>query len=102
MGVCKYCGFEMMEADSCAETPIVIEGRSYRPIEFDQEPGGRRCGDCNVRPGGVHHHGCDAERCPACGDQSLGCGCIWAGEEHLSDEWIEELEERFLLVGPDE
>ena len=102
MGVCKYCGLEMMVADSCAETPIVIEGRAYRPIEFDQEPGGRRCADCHVRPGAVHHHACDAEWCPACGDQSIGCGCIWAGEEHLSDEWIEELEERFLLAGPDE
>jgi hypothetical protein len=70
VGVCKYCRLEMMIADGCAETPIVIEGRSYRPIEFDQEPGGRRCGDCYVLPGRVHHHGCDAERCPACGDQS--------------------------------
>jgi hypothetical protein len=62
----------------------------------------RRCGDCFVRPGEVHHHGCDAERCPACGNQSIASGCLWAGEEHLSDEWIEELEERFVLVGPDE
>jgi hypothetical protein len=57
VAVCKYCGLEVTVADGCAETPIVIEGRSYRPIEFDQEPGGSRCGDCHVRPGRVHHHG---------------------------------------------
>jgi hypothetical protein len=107
VAVCKYCEFEMTVADGCAETPIVIDGRSYPPIRFCQEPGSprghvRRCADCYVRPGRVHHHGCDAERCPACGDQSIGCDCIWAGEEHLREEWIEELEERFLLVGPDE
>jgi hypothetical protein len=41
------------------------------------------------------------EACPACGRQSISCGCVWAGEEHLSEDWIEDLEERFLLAGPD-
>ena len=106
MSVCKYCELEMTLADGCSESPIVIEGRSYAPIRFGDEPSyfeiRYRCGDCNVLPGRVHHHGCDTERCPACWDQALGCGCVWAGEEHLSDEWIEELEERFLLGSPDE
>ena len=106
MGECNYCGLEMTVADGCIDAPIVIEGESYRPIRFGHEPrvpsAVSRCGDCYVRPGRVHHHGCDAERCPACGRQSISCDCLWAGEEHLSEEWIEELEERFLLVGPDE
>jgi hypothetical protein len=106
MAVCKYCDLEMTLADGCADTPIVIEGLSYPPVPCGHEPGfpvaRTRCGDCNVLPGRTHHHGCDAERCPACAGQSITCGCIWAGEEHLSDEWVEELEERFLLVGPDE
>ena len=106
MAVCNYCSLEMTVVDGCAEDPIVIDGQSYRPIRFGHERSlvgdGCRCGDCNVGTGRVHHHGCDAERCPACAGQSITCGCIWAGEEHLSDEWIEELEERLLLVGPDE
>jgi hypothetical protein len=105
MRVCAYCRLEMT-VDGCAETPIIIEGRTYRPIRFGEELSSfrpnRRCGDCNALPGRVHHHGCDVEQCPACGGQCLGCDCVWAGEEHLTDEWIEELEERFLLVGPDE
>jgi hypothetical protein len=106
MTVCNYCGLEMTVADRCTDAPIVIEGRSYQPIRYGGEPGfggvRRQCHDCEVRPGQVHHHGCDVEQCPACGGQSIACDCIWAGEEHLSEEWIEELERQLLLVGPDE
>jgi hypothetical protein len=106
MAVCDYCGLEMTEADGCTEAPIVIGGRSYQPIRHGRERGmrgvKRRCGDCGVAPGRVHHHGCDVERCPRCGGQSIGCGCLWAGEEHFSEEWLEEMEERFLVPGPDE
>src|ERR1700722_12936936 len=35
-----------------------------------------RCHDCNVRDGGFHHPGCDAERCPRCDGQLIGCGCL--------------------------
>ena len=70
------------------------------------EPGMKRnknrCHDCRAVPGAVHHHGCDMERCPACGEQSISCGCVWAGEEHLDEDWLEEMEERFLLTGTDE
>src|ERR1700683_5575202 len=87
VAVCKYCGLEMTVADGCSENPIVIEGQPYRPIRWGDEPSffraPRRCGDCNVRLGQVHHHGCDVERCPACAWQSISCGCLWAGEEHL-------------------
>ena len=99
MSVCRYCAQEMTEADTCTDDPIVIEGRSHRPIRFGHERGLRRirirCHDCGVLPGGVHHHGCDVERCPDCGGQSIACGCVWAGEEHLDEGWQEELEERF-------
>jgi hypothetical protein len=106
MAMCNYCGLEMTLADGCMDSPIEIEHRSYRPVSYGQEPGLKRvrhrCHDCGVLPGSVHHHGCDVERCPACRGQSIGCGCIWAGEEHLSEQWVEDIERQFLLVGPDE
>jgi len=39
-------------------------------------PDGTRCHDCNILKGGVHHPGCDAERCPRCAGQIISCGCL--------------------------
>ena len=99
MALCGYCDQEMLLADGCSTAAIVIDGVSYEPVRYGSERGwGRlsgRCGDCNVARGAVHHHGCDIERCPRCGDQSISCGCLWAGEEHLADDWDDEMEEHF-------
>jgi hypothetical protein len=101
MAVCRYCGQEMSEADGCSTDPITIRGRSYAPIRFGTERGRKSskgpCGDCGVKRGAVHHHGCDIEACPACGDQSISCGCVWAGEEHLQEDWVDEMEDRLLM-----
>ena len=106
MAVCDYCNQEMTMADGCSDRAIVIRGSSFAPIRHGREPGmrreKRRCGDCGVLPGGVHHHGCDMEMCPACGRQSISCGCVWAGEEHLAEDWVDTMEERFELIGPDD
>jgi hypothetical protein len=104
MAVCDYCSQEMLRADGCCNAPIVIDGVSYSPVRHGSEPGMRgvraRCHDCGVVPEGVHHHGCDMERCPSCGEQSIGCDCLWAGEEHLAEDWVEQMEERFESSGP--
>ena len=106
MAVCSYCDQEMLWADGCVADPIAIGGRSYQPVRYGSElhygRPNRRCHDCRALPGGIHHHGCDMEECPACGGQSISCGCLWAGEEHLAEDWVDEMEERFQLVGPDE
>lgn len=96
MAVCDYCDHEMLTGVGCTDAPIVIRGRSYLPVRHGNE--GRfgwthrppRCHDCRVAAGDVHHHGCDMEECPACGEQSISCGCRWAGEEEDGDDWEEE------------
>lgn len=98
MAVCQYCGVEMTLGEGCSPAPIVIDGTPYEPVPFGTEPGWKRyrgrCGDCAVPRGAVHHHGCDVERCPRCRRQSITCGCLWAGEEHLAEDWVEEMEDR--------
>lgn len=92
MAVCDYCTQEMMTADTCTDAPIVIDGVPYQPVPYGREIGwGRaqqRCGDCLVLPGRVHHHGCDVEECPACGQQSITCDCVWAGD--YEDEFYDD------------
>ena len=34
------------------------------------------CHDCGVKEGQIHKEGCDMERCPICGSQLIGCGCL--------------------------
>ncbi len=98
MAICHFCEQEMMSADGCTDAPIVIRDRPYQPVRYGRERGWRRsrdlgrCGDCGILPGQVHHHGCDIEQCPACGRQSISCGCQWAGDddddgEDCDDDW---------------
>ena len=102
MAECRYCGLEMLTANGCTAEAIMIEGVSYDPVRLGTEPGWRRfkgrCPDCAALPGNVHHHGCDVERCPRCRRQSISCDCLWAGEEHLSEDWLEEIEERIAMT----
>lgn len=46
----------------------------------------KNCHDCGVKPGEQHVHGCDAELCPLCQCQLIGCGCIYEVNELDVDE----------------
>ena len=75
MAKCGFCKQEMKDAVSC--TVEVFTDLGPEPVpRIRYEPEGRNCHDCECPPGGFHHPGCDAERCPKCGGQAIGCGCV--------------------------
>lgn len=77
---CRDCQQEMEPGTACNVQKIRIGGKMLqRSVEFTQLPEGNNCHDCGAPPGGLHHLGCDMERCPACGHQLISCGC-WTDE----------------------
>jgi hypothetical protein len=72
----------MRHGASCEDVPIRIADIERDPVRWGDERGyewwdrSTRCGDCGVGRGGVHHHGCDLEQCPACDGQLISCGCL--------------------------
>jgi len=78
MAICPWCEKDMHEAKTCSGSVEVEfpDGTKLPPSkEHFNEPSGR-CHDCNIEHGGVHHPGCDVERCPRCGGQLISCGCL--------------------------
>lgn len=79
MAICHWCAQEMSAASSCTVAAFHLDGRPFEMIAYGADPGerasGLRCADCGVVLGGLHHPGCDAQRCPSCRDQMVSCGC---------------------------
>ena len=80
---CEDCGKRVGRANSCTLDGIILDGKQYvrdKTHYFDEErqPDSKeRCHGCGIllRPGNVHHFGCDDERCPKCGEQLITCDC---------------------------
>lgn len=91
MARCEFCLFEMTTAASCTvgvlhrdgmPIPLARYGANRRPRQRMPE----RCGDCGVLMGGLHHPGCDMQRCPLCAGQFISCAC-WFDEDDLDGRY---------------
>ena len=80
MAVCTYCDHEMLSGASCTVKVLHRAG-----VALLLERATRRCGDCGVDRGGLHHLGCDMQRCPECRGQLFGCGCVFDEDEPDDD-----------------
>ncbi|HEY8789738.1 MAG TPA: hypothetical protein VIM10_11480 [Actinopolymorphaceae bacterium] len=74
---CDWCQHEMSQGLACNSPTYAIAGRTFQRIAFVPHRGDldAQCHDCLTTVGGLHHPGCDVERCPRCGGQAIGCGC---------------------------
>ena len=88
MAVCKFCNGEMRDDSVTTCTGNTAElnrigDRTYEPVPYHPDYGDEdhRCHDCNIKRGGLHHPGCDMERCPKCGGQIISCDCFRDEEE---------------------
>jgi hypothetical protein len=73
VATCPDCKRETRLAPSCVtDFAVVVGNKTFERIRHPTDAADR-CGDCGVMPGGVHHFGCDMERCPSCDGQLISC-----------------------------
>lgn len=85
MAKCEDCQQEMlvnrelypMNNISCDFDMIRINGKTYKRNTVYHDVN-KYCHDCGILNGGVHHMGCDMERCPICDGQMIACDCDWS------------------------
>lgn len=71
MAACPECHQEMTAGVACTVPTYEIKGAVYERVPN----GDYSCHDCRAPSFTLHHPGCDDERCPRCGGQSIGCNC---------------------------
>lgn len=85
---CEDCQQPMSPGTACTYKRIIYsmppttgdpKGKRTRktfnrvPYANHVRPEPHNCHDCNTPLGGIHHSGCDMERCPICGGQLISC-----------------------------
>lgn len=86
MAVCTWCEREMLTGASCT-----VDALHKGEVVWQLPRTRSRCGDCGVARGGLHHPGCDMQRCPCCGRQLISCGCPF-DDEGFADDSFEEVD----------
>lgn len=94
----KVASFWPKQIEQAQHEPLYLVTKAYDRIRHGKEKlWGRKkvsadhvCHDCMVLPGQFHVPGCDAEECPACGGQSISCGCV---HEAATPDRVERWEE---------
>ncbi len=73
---CQDCNKVMHNSDTCTHQYTTIDGKNYKRNTTYHDIG-EHCHDCGILNGGIHHYGCDMERCPKCADeqQLISCEC---------------------------
>ncbi len=77
MAICDSCKLDMSDPTTTTCLDVDVEfpgGESMKAVPYEPQLN-VECHDCGVRPGGLHHPGCDVEECPKCHTQLISCGC---------------------------
>ena len=79
-------GWPELIAEAQQQPTWMIGGKEYGRVRFGEEEDdwgadAGPCRDCRVLKGEFHVSGCDAESCPACGDQVISCDCPYDDDE---------------------
>jgi hypothetical protein len=75
MAVCQWCRQEKRTGVSCTVAALRQQGTVcwlFKAL--------RRCSDCGVGRGGLHHLGCKEQKCPCCARPLLRCDCVFDEE----------------------